>query len=287
MNGKAASAMIIVRPLRSVSEFQEAEEVQVSAWGFEGRRGVTPKDIMIAINDNGGLALGAFDGTTMAGFALLLPGYNGKKVYMYSHQTGVVQKYQSSGVGYLLKLEQRKISLKRGCDVIAWTFDPLIARNAHFNFRKLGTIARNYLVDYYGQMSSPLNQGWPTDRFLCEWLIRPAAARRVRAFYRLDVVDAHVAIEGMGREPYPVCKDWSVDLGARRVLVDIPSDALRLKAQHPADEGRWREASREVFQRYFAAGFSAVALLSHGGGLAYLLTKARLPKTELAKHARS
>lgn len=276
---------ITVRPLSGPSEFAMAEDVQISAWELGSmERSVTPKDIMVAINDNGGLVLGAFEGKRMVGFALLVPGYNGKRVYMYSHQTGVVKEYQSKGVGYLLKAGQRKISLERGFDLIAWTFDPLIARNAYFNFRKLGTIARTYLVDYYGPMDAPANRGWPTDRFLCEWLIKPAVLRRVRSFADLDVKGAHAVIKKTGDEPYPVCRDWSVDLTVRMAFVDIPRDIVQLKSKYPGNAGRWRDATRDIFRRYFGAGFAAVTLLERDGSFGYLLTKARLPKSELAEH---
>lgn len=274
---------IQVRPLSGPSEFEGAEEVQISAWGMGSRdRAVTPKEMMIAIHDNGGLALGAFDGDTLVGFALLFPGYNGKRVYMYSHQTGVLKEYQSRGVGYLLKQKQREFALKSGIDLIAWTFDPLIARNAYFNFTKLGTIARRYLVDYYGPMQDPANGGWPTDRFLCEWLIEPRQLSSVRSYARGPLRDAHVVIAKSGEEPYPVCRDWQIDLSVRRALLDIPSDVVKLKAADPEKARRWREATREAFLAYFSAGFTAIALIEDGGSKRYLLMKTRLPKSPLA-----
>ena len=99
---------IIVRPLAKPAEFVGAEEVQLSAWG-ENERAVTPKEIMIAVHDNGGVVLGAFEGRKTVGFAILLPGYNGKDVYMYSHMTGVLKEYQSRGVGYMLKQKRARV----------------------------------------------------------------------------------------------------------------------------------------------------------------------------------
>ena len=267
---------IVVRPLRRPSEFVGAEEVQLSAWG-ENERAVTPKEIMIAIHDNGGVVLGAFDGKKTVGFAILLPGYNGRRVYMYSHMTGVVKEYQSKGVGYLLKQKQREISLQRGFDLIAWTFDPMIARNAHFNFGKLGVVCRNYIVDYYGPMRDPVNRGLPTDRFLCEWFIKPERLHRIRAYARESLEGAHVVIEKGGDGLNPLCLSWKVDLGARRAIVDIPRDIVGLKSRDLKAAQRWRRATREVFGSYFAAGFTAVALLEHEGQFRYLLVKANLP----------
>ncbi len=273
---------IVIRPLASPSEFVKAEEVQLSAWG-KSERAVTPKEIMIAIHDNGGLVLGAFDGKKTVGYAILLPGYNGKNVYMYSHQTGVVKEYQSRGVGYLLKQKQREISLQRGFDLIVWTFDPMIARNAHFNFGKLGVVCRNYIVDYYGPMRDPVNKGLPSDRFLCEWFLRPERLDKIRSYSHEALDGAHVVIEKEGAEPYPVCRGWDVDTTVKKALVDIPGDIVELKDRDLRAAQRWRMATREVFQSYFRAGFTAVALLQQAGQFKYLLVKASLPKGVFAR----
>ena len=67
-----------------------------------------------------------------------------------------------------------------GLDLIEWTFDPLQALNAHLNFRRLGVIVREYEVNIYGESSSPLHRGSPTDRFVAEWwLSSPHVARSI------------------------------------------------------------------------------------------------------------
>jgi chorismate synthase len=272
----AANLAVTVRPLSSRAEFERAEEVQSSAWGV-GERGVTPKEVLIAIQDNGGLVLGAFDGESMVGYALLLTGYRNGKVYMYSHQTGVAKEYQSRGVGFLLKRKQREVSLRRGFKMIAWTFDPLIGLNAHFNVKKLGVVARNYLEDYYGPMGDSINWGLPTDRFLSEWYLEPSMQANIRSYAKGVTKDTLRVIQRSGTEPYPKCRDWHVDLSVEKALLDIPRDIVLLKKKELAEAKRWREATREAFEKYFGAGFAAVALLETGGQLRYLLAKADLP----------
>ena len=273
---------VVVRPLETPGEFEQAEEVQMSAWGM-GPLGAAPKEVMIAANDNGGLVLGAFEDRKMVGFALTLVGYKGGSVYMYSHMTGVAKGHQSKGIGYLIKQKQREICLQRGFTFIAWTFDPLIARNASFNVKKLGVIARNYLVDYYGPMQDSINAGWPTDRFLCEWYIRPDVLRTVRTYGRHQLRDVHAVIKKRGNEPDVVCEDWDIDTGAEWALVDIPRDVVGLKARRPEDGMRWRTSTREIFEAYFAAGHSAVARLERASSLQYLLTRADLPPNVFAE----
>jgi predicted GNAT superfamily acetyltransferase len=275
---------ITVRILESPEEFERAEEVQMSAWGMTPRM-ATPKEVMIAINDNGGFVLGAFDEGKQVGFALTLLGRAEDRLYMYSHMTGVSREYQSKGVGYLLKQKQKEVSLERGFDLVAWTFDPIISLNAHFNLTKLGVVARNYFPDYYGPMHDSINFGWPTDRFLCEWYVKPEKQKEIRALAKADLEKGHVAIRKGGRDPYSRCLDWDVDLNAELVLVDIPSDVAKLKASSMEDGKRWRLGTREVFQKYFAAGFTAVALLEDDG-FRYLLRRVELPENVFA-HGRS
>jgi predicted GNAT superfamily acetyltransferase len=282
--GSPGEMKLTVRVLKSPAEFERAEEVQMSAWGMDGR-GATPKEAMIAINDNGGLALGAFDGSKMVGFSLAFVGRSLGRAYLYSHMTGVSKEYQSKGVGFMLKSRQRDLSLERGFDLVAWTFDPLISKNSHFNFRKLGVIARNYLVNYYGPMKDSINFGWDTDRFLCEWYVEPKTLQRIRGFELEGTKDAHLAIRKSGAGADSRCADWAIDLRAQKVLVDIPSDVVRLKVKDVEEARRWRQGTREVFQNYFGAGYAAVALLEEGEERRYLLMKARLPLNIFSKHA--
>ena len=62
---------------------------------------------------------------------------------LWSHMAGVLPEYRG-GLGYRLKLAQRERALAQGYDLIEWTFDPLQAMNAHFNFAKLGGVVEEY-----------------------------------------------------------------------------------------------------------------------------------------------
>lgn len=267
---------VSIRPLVSPKEYEEAEAVQARAWGSIKGRGITPKEIMIAMQDNGGMVLGAFARGRMVGVAIMMAGNIRGTPYLYSHQTGVIPEYQSAGVGYALKQKQKQVASERGTEMIAWTFDPIIARNAYFNVGKLGAIARNYHVDYYGQMNDSINYGWPTDRFLAEWYVDPKVQTRVASYAR-EGADATPVLRAAGGEPYPRCLDWGVDLSVPAALIRIPGDIVELKRKLPSEAIRWREATRELFVAYFRAGYSAVSVARRRGKVWYLLAKARLP----------
>ena len=117
---------------------------------------------------------------TLAGFAYAFPGWRGGRALWYSHMAGVVPAYQGMGLGLRLKRAQRDAALAAGLDEIVWTYDPLQAGNARFNFARLGGIARRYHVDYYGVMTDGINHGLPSDRFEVDWQLRsPRVAARL------------------------------------------------------------------------------------------------------------
>src|SRR6185503_16234741 len=62
--------------------------------------------------------------------------------------------------------------------LIKWTWDPMMARNAHFNLNRLGAIVETYADNYYG-MDYNLDQaiGLPSDRLSATWLLDSARVR--------------------------------------------------------------------------------------------------------------
>ena len=138
-----------------------------------------------------------------------------------------------------------------GIELVEWTYDPLQAFNAHLNFAKLGVVVEEYEENIYGESSSLLHRGSPTDRFVAEWHLRtPHVERRISAAGTADAGRfGHV---GAGRQPLEAGGPWlepvegELASRVRRVLVEIPigfSDmqantpdlALRVAHGHPPD----------------------------------------------------
>ncbi|HRA74935.1 MAG TPA: GNAT family N-acetyltransferase [Propionicimonas sp.] len=88
---------------------------------------------------------------------------------LHSHIAGVLPEFGGRGIGRALKYHQAAWCLERGIPEITWTFDPLVARNAHFNLTGLRTGVVEYLQDLYGTMNDGLNAGHPTDRLMVSW----------------------------------------------------------------------------------------------------------------------
>jgi predicted GNAT superfamily acetyltransferase len=99
----------------------------------------------------------------------------------------VLPEYQQRGVGLRLKWAQREESLSRGLALITWTFDPMQARNANLNLRRLGATATEFLENFYGVTTASLHHGLPTDRLLVRWDL---AAPRVADAWQTKVRQA-------------------------------------------------------------------------------------------------
>jgi predicted GNAT superfamily acetyltransferase len=168
-------------PIRALSSFAELErcvELQQETWGYS-TGDVIPRKMFIVANRIGGHVLGAFDGDTIVGFAMAIPGIRDGRPYLHSHMLAVLPEYRNYGLGRRMKLAQRDAAIARGIELIEWTFDPLEIRNAHLNIVRLGAIIRRYAPDFYGPSSSPLQGGLPTDRLYAEWWLRSARVEHV------------------------------------------------------------------------------------------------------------
>lgn len=159
---------IEIRPLTTLEQFERCVVLQLEVWGYSDGD-LIPRRVFLVAQRIGGQVLGAFDGATIVGFAMALPGYRNRHSYLHSHMLAVLPDYRNAGLGRRLKLAQRDDAIARGFDLMEWTFDPLEIKNAHLNLARLGAISRRYKADFYGPSSSPLQGGLPTDRLYAEW----------------------------------------------------------------------------------------------------------------------
>jgi predicted GNAT superfamily acetyltransferase len=194
---------------------------------------------------------------------------------------GVTADARDRGLGVALKLAQREHALEMGIDLIEWTFDPLQALNAHLNFASLGVVVEEYEENIYGDSSSPLHRGSPTDRFVAEWhLTKPHVERRIGARRFGLIRDSGVASAAVVN-PSRRVDEWlepgesALDLDAPRLLVEIPTDFGDMQARRPDLAFAWRMATRRIFQAYFGRGYRAVDffLAREAGRGQYLLAR--------------
>ncbi len=260
-------ANIQIRACHTLAEYDECVELQHLVWGEDI---VVPSAIFVVAHHTGGLTLGAFidagktgDGGRMVGFSFALAGIRGSaspdgqrpcsaERFLHSHMTAVLPEYQNTGVGRRLKLRQRDEALERGIQLIEWTFDPLELKNAHFNFVRLGAVARRFIPNCYGITDSPLHAGLPTDRLVAEWWLD---SPRVRGILAGKALPDHAAVR-TARSP---------------VHISLPSDIVELKSKNPAAGERIQSEVRGQFQEYLAQGYVAASIETSGATTDYIL----------------
>ncbi len=251
MTQAPSRASVIVRDVRGADELRACQELQRKAWGITEDGYVVPVATMAAAQRVGGLILGAFDPKqSLIGFAFAFLGKLQGRLVLWSQLTGVHPAYQSTGVGRLLKLEQRRRAKEMGLQAVAWAFDPLQASNAAFNLGVLGATCRVYEVDMYGQRTDALNVGLATDRLVAEWRTEGEPGGRTSGW-----PDSRDIIE-TGDEDEP--RVLAIDPGMQHIHIEIPARLNDVRNRGTRAIAGWQGAVREAFQTAFGAGFVAV-----------------------------
>src|SRR5882762_4280966 len=104
-----------IRSLTGLEEFERCVVLQLEVWGYSDGD-LIPRRVFLVAQRIGGHVLGAFDGDTMVGFAMGLPGYRNGHSYIHSHMLAVLPEYRNAGIGRTLKLAQRDDALSRGIE---------------------------------------------------------------------------------------------------------------------------------------------------------------------------
>src|ERR1041385_2041149 len=108
----------------------------------------------------------------LVGFVFGMTGVERGRLVHWSDMLAVRPDLRDHGIGRRLKEFQRDTLLAMGVGLVYWTFDPLVARNAHLNFNRLGVRVSEYVIDMYGSdTDSALHRGLGTDRFIVAWEI--------------------------------------------------------------------------------------------------------------------
>ncbi len=250
------SAGVTVRNLRP-EECVTAASILTELWG--GSPMGAP--LLVAMEHAGTYVAGAFAGDELIG---VCAGFFGPPAArsMHSHVAGVTGGSSSKGVGTAMKLHQRAWCLDHGVAEMTWTFDPLVARNAAFNVRRLGASLDEYLIDFYGQMTDGVNAGQGSDRILVRWHLDeliPASPR--------EPGDAPLVLS-VGDEHRPVAAD--APEGADACAIVVPSDIESLRARNPTLAAEWRLALREAMAPRWEEGWRPTAVGRDGR---YLMEK--------------
>jgi predicted GNAT superfamily acetyltransferase len=258
-----------IRDLHSLDEFRTVVALEQEIWGYTDPADIVTVPVFIITVKRGGILIGAFDPHDhMVGFAFSIVGMKNGRATQWSHMMGVVAAERRSGLGRALKLAQRERAVAAGFDLMEWTFDPLQALNAHLNFARLGVVCQEYARNVYGESTSALHRGTPTDRFVVEWHLRePHVERRI---HRPDGDGAGTTARAAEAAEAPVANtvmpagDWlrtnpgDLAIDGPRLWVEIPAAFTEMQQHAPDLALEWRHQTREIFETYFARGYRAV-----------------------------
>lgn len=265
----------MIRDLSTLDDFRRVVELEKLIWGYTDAEDVVGVPILVVSVKRGGILLGAFDERgEMVGFVYSLAGLKQGRPMQWSHMLGVVPGVRETGLGTRLKLAQRERTIAMGLDLVEWTFDPLQAPNAHLNFAKLGVIVHEYALNVYGESTSPLHRGAPTDRFVAEWWVRhPEVERRLRegaaATPRRRTAEPPVVNATGRRGEWLECGEPALDRTDEEILVEIPGNFSDMLVREPGLALEWRLKTRGVFTHYLAQGYCVVDFFldrTTGGG---------------------
>lgn len=251
-----------LRLLDDRDEYRACEELQRDTWG-ETFEGLVPALMLELHQKTGGLVGGAFDDDGLAGFIFGFPAVEDGLPYHWSHMLAVREERRGEGLGRRLKLFQRERLLERGVEVACWTFDPMVARNAHLNLNALGAEILACVPDMYGDTDSPLHGELGTDRLLAFWELDCERAREsisgdrrvdFTPFARAPEVGRPGESDGDGQPESPAFPD------VERVRIEIPPELEELREDDPELLERWRERTRAAFLHYLGEGYGVAAL---------------------------
>jgi predicted GNAT superfamily acetyltransferase len=217
-NAAADAANVKLRALAEPEDGDVVNHVIERTWGGQH----LDREVIRALGFSGNTVWGAEADGDVIGFALGWAGVDEEGLHVHSHMVAAVPDRRHAGVGYALKLAQRAAALDQGIEVMRWTFDPMVARNAWFNMGKLGTLADRFYPAFYGEMTDALNAGERSDRLVTRWIL--------------------------AREPGP----WPEPAGAQRI--PVPAEYADLRAHDPTAADAARDEVRAAIETSLHAG---------------------------------
>jgi len=224
-----------IREVTTIDEYDACIKLQRDVFGLPDLE-ISPRRHLIVSNRAGGWTLGAFASGRLVGFVHHLAAAKGDYIFGYSHMMAVDVEFQNKGVGAQLKWAQRERALSEGRDYIKWTFEPMRARNAHFNLNRLGVVVREYAVNFYGTdySTNPAEKGsvsgLDSDRLFASWELKD---QRVESFAQ--------------RKDFP--------LGEAERAIEIPADFGALLKTDPEEAKREVLRVRHEFVQTLSEGF--------------------------------
>ncbi len=253
-----------------MADYDACVTLQRAVWGLPDIE-ITPAIQLIGtVHAGGTLHLAEASDGEIVGFAYGFMGIRAGVPHLHSDLLAVLSRHRRQGLGLRLKWAQRRAALARGVSLVTWTFDPLQARNASLNLRRLGGVAAVFLPNLYGTTSSPLHHQLPTDRLEIRWELKTT---RVETLARDgappgdEPAPSIPRINDVAWRPgAPVSSAPRLGLDAPRLLLEIPVDWDSLCGDSPQLATQWQGTVREALATYLGRGYEATDFALTGAG---------------------
>ena len=159
-----------IAPVTSPEDAETLAELARKAFGLSAADPSISPRLLVAARHNGGAVIGAWVGSELAGFVF---GYCGHApeigFYHYSQVAVVDPDFQGTGIGRRLKHAQAEHARAQRLSTMRWDFDPLRARNAHFNLNLLGAESDSAHENLFGVERRGHDAGYPSHRLAVSW----------------------------------------------------------------------------------------------------------------------
>ena len=259
---------IHIERVTTMDESKKCQYLASTVWGGDAACSTAQ---MIVHATYGGVVLLAYDEDTPIGFLFSFPAKYREEWVLWSHETAVLPAYLHRGIGQSLKETQRSIARELGYGTIAWTFDPLVARNAYFNLHKLGARIVEYKRNVYGSdMADQINRGMETDRFVALWYTMDGSTATARN--RVHSACETISVLTTGNSGDPIFTD-SWPISADHLMTDVPLDFTQLILHDARRAEAWRLSFRRAAERLMDAGYIPAVLQRHPDRATYIWIK--------------
>jgi chorismate synthase len=195
------------------------------------------------------------------GFTYAFPALRRGLPHLHSDLLAVLPDYQKRGVGLRLKRAQREEALSRGIKIVTWTFDPLQARNANLNLRRLGATGIEFVENMYGVTSSALHHGLPTDRLLVRWDLDSPRVKELASQGEPPRTAPMPTLPRVNdvkwQAGWPVSSEPVLDMDAPQVLLEIPPEWDVVSQAAPRVAEAWHTKVRQALKTYLGRGYVA------------------------------
>lgn len=222
---------------------------------------------LVALAQNGGLVLGAYDGSDLVGLSVSFLGTDVSdprrpamaNLKMVTTFLGEHPGVRDQDVAFDLLLEQRAFAIRQGIRLITWTLDPLNCAYAHLSLHQLGAVTDQFVADYFGANG---HAAGASDRLVIEWWVtnrrveERLTGRRVQLGLEQYIGgNATVINPSQTGERWPEPKPLRTIESANMLLLEISPDIAALREDAPALAQSWREHVRSAMRAVLGAGY--------------------------------